>query len=85
MTAICVSLTETTTEAMLARMAELGPWADLFEVRADFAPDLDLQALVNARPKPLLLTCRPQSEGGRWLPAVIPLVAQGVVGAAVAL
>ena len=35
-TAICVSLTEANTEATLARMAELGPVADLFEVRADF-------------------------------------------------
>ena len=66
MTAICVSLTETTTEATLARMAELAPQADLFEIRADFCRDLDLPALLDARPKPLLFTCRPESEGGRW-------------------
>jgi 3-dehydroquinate dehydratase/shikimate dehydrogenase len=61
-----VSLTETTTEATLARMAALAPVADLFEVRADLAPDLDLTALLRARTKPLLFTCRPESEGGRW-------------------
>ena len=66
MTAICVSLTEATTEATLARMAELATVADLFEVRADFVRDLDLPALLRARAKPLLLTCRPESEGGRW-------------------
>ena len=66
MTAICVSLTETTTEATLARMAALAPVADLFEVRADFIRDLDLTALLGARTKPLLYTCRPESEGGRW-------------------
>ncbi len=66
MTAICVSLTEATTGATLARMEELSPMADLFEVRADVLRDLDLDALLRARPKPLLFTCRPESEGGRW-------------------
>ncbi len=50
MTAICVSLTEATTEATLARMAALAARADLFEIRADFAPCLDLAALLKARP-----------------------------------
>ena len=66
MTAICVSLTETTTEATLARMAALTDVADLFEVRADFVRGLDLAAVLRARTRPLLLTCRPESEGGRW-------------------
>ncbi len=69
MTAICVSLTEATTEATLARMTALAPVADLFEVRADFLRDLDLPTLLRARAKPLLLTCRPQSQGGRWADA----------------
>ena len=63
---LCVSLTEPTTAATLARMAQLAPVADLFEVRADFVRDLDLGALLAARVKPLLLTCRAESEGGRW-------------------
>ena len=66
MTAICVSLAEATTEAMLARMETLADVADLFEVRADFTPDVDLGAVLDARRKPLLFTCRPESEGGRW-------------------
>jgi 3-dehydroquinate dehydratase/shikimate dehydrogenase len=66
MTAICVSLAEATTEAILARMEALAAVADLFEVRADLARDLDLEALLAARRKPLLFTCRPESEGGRW-------------------
>jgi 3-dehydroquinate dehydratase/shikimate dehydrogenase len=65
-TAICVSLTEATTGATLARMEALAPVADLFEVRADFLRDLDLGALLRTRSKPLLFTCRPESEGGRW-------------------
>jgi 3-dehydroquinate dehydratase/shikimate dehydrogenase len=62
---ICVVLTETTTAAMAARMAELAPLADLFEVRADYVRDLDIQALLRARTLPILFTCRVESEGGR--------------------
>jgi 3-dehydroquinate dehydratase / shikimate dehydrogenase len=65
-TAIAVSLTEQTTAAVVSRMAALAPLADLFEVRADFVRDLDLGALLAARTKPILFTCRPESEGGRF-------------------
>jgi len=65
-TAIAVSLTEETTRAVVSRMAALSAVADLFEVRADFVHDLDLPALMDARTKPILFTCRPESEGGRW-------------------
>jgi 3-dehydroquinate dehydratase/shikimate dehydrogenase len=65
-TGIAVSLTEETTEAVVARMVALAPVADLFEVRADFVRDLDLAGLLKARTKPLLFTCRPESEGGRF-------------------
>ena len=62
---LCVVLTETTTAAMAARMAELAPLADLFEIRADYVRDLDLQALLRARTRPILFTYRVESEGGR--------------------
>ena len=65
-TKIAVSLTEETTAAVVDRMADVRDVADLFEVRADFVPDLDLGAVLRARSKPILLTCRPESEGGRW-------------------
>ena len=65
-TAIAVSLTEETTAAVASRMATLAPLADLFEVRADFVRDLDLEALLKARTKPILFTCRAESEGGRF-------------------
>jgi 3-dehydroquinate dehydratase/shikimate dehydrogenase len=63
---ICVALAEATTAAFAARMAELAPQADLFEVRVDHAASLDLAALLRARTKPILFTCRAQSEGGRF-------------------
>lgn len=63
---IAVSLTEETTDAVVSRMAALAPVADLFEVRADFLRDLDLAALLKGRARPILFTCRPESEGGRF-------------------
>ena len=66
MTQICVSLTDETTEGVLARMGELAPVADLFEIRGDLVLDLDLLTLLRAKPKPLLFTCRSEQEGGRW-------------------
>ena len=67
---ICITITDDTTAAVVARMAELRSVADLFEVRADFVRDLDLAALVRARTKPILLTCRSDAEGGRSTDAV---------------
>jgi 3-dehydroquinate dehydratase/shikimate dehydrogenase len=66
MTQICVSLTEETTAGLLARMESLTGIADMFEIRADLVLDLDLLALLRARRRPLLFTCRPEAEGGRW-------------------
>jgi 3-dehydroquinate dehydratase/shikimate dehydrogenase len=66
MTQICVALVEETTGGMVARMAELAPLADLFEIRADRVIDLDLLTILRARTRPLVLTCRPVSQGGGW-------------------
>jgi 3-dehydroquinate dehydratase/shikimate dehydrogenase len=63
---ICVTVTDETTAAVVDRMASLAPHADLFEVRADYVRDLDLPALIRARTKPIVLTCRPECEGGRF-------------------
>ena len=66
MTQICVALVEETTAGMVDRMAELAPVADLFEIRADRVIDLDLLTILRARTRPLVLTCRPVSQGGSW-------------------
>jgi 3-dehydroquinate dehydratase/shikimate dehydrogenase len=63
---ICVSLTDDTTGGVIERMEALAGVADLFEVRGDLVHDLDLLAILRARSKPLLLTCRAESEGGQW-------------------
>jgi 3-dehydroquinate dehydratase / shikimate dehydrogenase len=66
MTQLCISLTEETTAGLIDRMEELADLADLFEIRADLVLDLDLLTLLRAKTRPLLLTCRAASEGGRW-------------------
>jgi 3-dehydroquinate dehydratase/shikimate dehydrogenase len=66
MTRICVSLTETTTDGVVDRMVALGRVADLFEVRADMVSDLDMLAVLRARTKPIVFTCRSAAEGGQW-------------------
>jgi len=65
MTKICVSLTEETTAGVVERMEELAGIADLFEIRADLILDLDLLTILRAKTRPLMLTCRAVSEGGR--------------------
>ena len=69
MTQICVSLTETTTAAVIDRMVDLSGVADLFEIRGDFVSDLDLLTILRARTRPLLFSYRPVSEGGCCLDA----------------
>lgn len=65
MTRICVTLAEDDTAALIDRMVDVGPHADLFEIRGDLVRDLDLLTLLRARDKPLLFTCRAVSEGGK--------------------
>src|SRR5262245_11763334 len=66
MTQICVSLTEETSARTVDRMVELAAVADLFEVRGDLVLDLDLLTLLRAKTRPLVFTCRPVREGGRF-------------------
>jgi 3-dehydroquinate dehydratase/shikimate dehydrogenase len=63
---VCITIAEDSVGAVSDRMAELAPLADLFEVRADFLSDPDLAGVLRARTRPILLTCRPESEGGRF-------------------
>ena len=65
MTGICVTLTEETTVGTIDRMVDFAGIADLFEIRADLILDLDLLTLLRAKTRPLILTCRSISQGGR--------------------
>jgi 3-dehydroquinate dehydratase/shikimate dehydrogenase len=63
---LAATILESSTSAVLARMAEVSSTADLLELRADAVPpgELDLRAVLARRARPVLLTCRPEREGG---------------------
>ncbi len=65
MTHLCVSLTEPDTTAMLEAMRELPPEVGLVELRLDAMESCRLEELVAGRGRPVIVTNRPQREGGR--------------------
>ncbi|KAJ1687761.1 hypothetical protein LUZ63_019151 [Rhynchospora breviuscula] len=71
MTLVCAPVVATTVEEMerdMAKAKSLG--ADLVEIRLDFLrhfqPDIDLPRLISHRPLPVLVTFRPNWEGGQY-------------------
>ena len=69
-TALIVSLTQPTAEAMRAGMAAAAEArADMVECRLDCLDDLDraaLRSLLKAPPLPVIATCRPVRQGGQF-------------------
>jgi len=47
-------------------MAAAAETADVIELRLDFATDFDLKAILEKRPKPVIVTHRPVREGGHY-------------------
>jgi 3-dehydroquinate dehydratase/shikimate dehydrogenase len=64
---ICASVVESTPAEAARTMAEASPWADLFEWRLDFLSRGDLKPRLEKLPGPLILTCRPEWDGGRFM------------------
>ncbi len=64
MTLLCVSLTEKSTDSMLAAMHSLPPAVDVVELRIDAMEECDLPRLCAARDRPVIVTNRPAREGG---------------------
>jgi 3-dehydroquinate dehydratase type I len=63
---VAVSLALPDTEACLAALAQLGPRIGMAEIRLDLMERFDLARLIAAAPCPLILTCRPPREMGRF-------------------
>jgi len=64
---LCVSLMPETTDEARAGLARAARWADLAEVRLDaFRAPPDLARLLDTPPLPVIATCRPVREGGRF-------------------
>ena len=63
---IAASLALPDTESCLRALDELSPSIGLAEVRLDLMDSFDLARLISAAPCPLIITCRPPREGGRF-------------------
>lgn len=63
---VAASLALPDTEACLASLRGLEGRVGLAEVRLDLMDEFDLPRLVSAAPCPLVITCRPAREGGRF-------------------
>lgn len=66
---ICGTVLETRTEDFLQRMSAAAPHCALLELRLDLAAPgrVDLERLLAARTRPVVVTCRPRREGGSWI------------------
>jgi 3-dehydroquinate dehydratase/shikimate dehydrogenase len=63
---LAVSLALPDTERTLATLNELAPVIGLAEIRLDLMESYDLSRLIAESPCPLIITCRPLREGGRF-------------------
>jgi 3-dehydroquinate dehydratase/shikimate dehydrogenase len=63
---IIVSIVGPTMREALRQMHGAGPHAHLFEFRIDLIRSFDMRRLRRATRKPVVVTCRPQREGGAF-------------------
>ncbi len=66
MPSLALAIAAPDTDAALTAMRQAAGRADLAELRLDLMAEFDLPALLAGRPLPVIVTCRPQREGGRW-------------------
>lgn len=66
MTLLAVSIASSDSDCALAALHQAAPDADLAELRLDLMHEFDLPRLLPASPLPVIVTCRPPGEGGRW-------------------
>ena len=63
---IGVSLGAETTAVAVAALQEIARSAHIAEIRLDFMAEYDLETLLHDRPCPVIVTNRPEREGGRF-------------------
>jgi 3-dehydroquinate dehydratase/shikimate dehydrogenase len=63
---IIVSITGPSMQLALSQLSAAAPWADLCELRLDLIDRPVIAALMAASKKPVIATCRPEREGGRY-------------------
>lgn len=63
---LAVAIAAADTRAAQVALQQIAGRADLAELRLDLMETFDLPALLAGRPLSVIITCRPQREGGRW-------------------
>ncbi|MEB2309973.1 MAG: shikimate dehydrogenase [Candidatus Brocadiaceae bacterium] len=63
---ICIPIIANNLDDALRDMAEASKFADIIEVRLDYIKNPDLKRILQRRTKPLIITNRPDREGGRF-------------------
>ncbi|MDK1030868.1 MAG: type I 3-dehydroquinate dehydratase, partial [Planctomycetia bacterium] len=65
MTLLCSTLTPKTTGEALEQLAAAAACADIAEIRLDYMAECDLERVLRNRPCPVIITNRPERQGGR--------------------
>jgi 3-dehydroquinate dehydratase/shikimate dehydrogenase len=63
---LCATVTASTMAGLRAARDEAAEVADVVELRLDGVEDLDVQGALSGRTGPVIVTCRPTREGGRF-------------------
>ena len=64
---ICISIYQESRRFALADMLNASRQCDLLEIRLDrFSKDPDVGELIQAKPKPVIISCRRPCDGGDW-------------------
>lgn len=66
MTYLAAAIQSVDTDSALVALNRVVGRVDLAEIRLDLMQTFDLPRLLAERPLPLIITCRPVREGGRW-------------------
>lgn len=63
---VCATVSGSSMAELLDERSRVEPLADLVELRLDGVVDVDLGRALAGRARPVIVTCRPRSEGGRF-------------------
>jgi len=61
----CIPIIARNTEEAIEKMAQAASLADIFEIRLDLMDTFDLNAIIRASERPVLVTHRSEEEGGK--------------------
>ncbi|MBN2062458.1 MAG: type I 3-dehydroquinate dehydratase [Deltaproteobacteria bacterium] len=63
----CLPIISPDTEKVISKMEKAAPHADIFEIRLDLMESFDLKRIIDAAPRPLMITYRSEAEGGKGI------------------